>query len=299
MRRDSHLLLDLTVLPASAELTIDSPGWRFVLVQQGHGYLFSRPEVTPMNQGDAVMLSPQATAVFRASQIGEMSLAHFHVLPELLTGLLTLSERRRLETKAASTAPPLLLLAADSAPARQFMEICSVKSPSNNLARRCQLLELAGSVLANELNVRGPRGRRIASARDRFSELLQEMTEAEFLDHRPEELAARCGCSRRHFSRLFRRHLGISIRSKQTQMRLLKARELLADTNEKVMSVAMSAGYRHLGLFNAMFKKQFGMTPTEWRDLNHPRTASPIRVSPDRSTRARQPQPGPADKPNE
>jgi AraC-like DNA-binding protein len=49
-------------------------------------------------------------------------------------------------------------------------------------------------------------------------------------------------------------------------MRLLKARDLLADSNEKVMTVAMAAGYRHLSLFNAMFKKQFGMTPTEWRE---------------------------------
>jgi len=162
--------------------------------------------------------------------------------------------------------PPLLFLSAESPAAKQFVEICSVKQPVNSLTRRCQLLELASSILASELNTRGPRGHRIASARDRFSELIQEMTEAEFLTHPPEELAARCGCSRRHFSRLFRRHLGISIRSKQTPMRLLKARDLLADSNEKVMSVAMAAGYRHLGLFNAMFKKQFGMTPTEWRE---------------------------------
>jgi hypothetical protein len=26
------------------------------------------------------------------------------------------------------------------------------------------------------------------------------------------------------------------------------------------------SGYRHLGLFNAMFKRRFGMTPSEWRD---------------------------------
>jgi len=91
MHRESHLFLDLTVVPPSVELTIDSPGWRFVLVQQGHGYLFAKPEVKPLNTGDAVMISPRAAAVFRASQIGEMTLAHFHVLPDLLTGLLTLA----------------------------------------------------------------------------------------------------------------------------------------------------------------------------------------------------------------
>jgi len=31
------------------------------------------------------------------------------------------------------------------------------------------------------------------------------------------------------------------------------------------MTVAASCGYRHLGVFNALFKKRFAMTPTEWR----------------------------------
>jgi AraC-like DNA-binding protein len=259
------LFLEQTVVPPSAELTIGAPGWRFVLVQQGQGYLFARPETRSLSPGEVLVLSPRAEAVFRASQIGEMTLAHFHVLPDLLTGLLTLAERRQLETKAGSSAPPLLHLPSDSTLAQHFVATCATKAPTNSLVRRCQLLELAGAIFAEELRTRGPRSQRIASARDRFRDLIQQMTEAEFLDHRPEELAERCGCSQRHFSRLFRRHLGISIRSKQTQMRLLKARQLLADTNEKVMTVANSAGYRHLGLFNAMFKRQFGMTPSEWR----------------------------------
>lgn len=286
MPRESHLFLEQTVVPPSAELTIGAPGWRFVLVQQGQGYLFARPETKSLGPGDVLVMSPRAEAVFRASQIGEMTLAHFHVLPDLLTGLLTLSERRQLETKAGSAAPPLLHLPPDSALAQHFMATCATKAPANSLARRCQLLELAGAIFAEELSTRGPRSQRIASARDRFRELIQQMTEAEFLDHRPEELAARCGCSQRHFSRLFRRHLGVSIRSKQTQMRLLKARQLLADTNEKVMSVAIAAGYRHLGLFNAMFKRQFGMTPSEWRE-QHRATLTRMKPSPAISSVAR------------
>lgn len=265
MRRESHLFLDRIILPPREEVTLRAPGWRFVLARHGQGCLFAVRETQLLNEGDVVVLSPRTEAVIRSSQIGEMTLAHFHVVPDLLTGLLTLPELRRLETKAAAAIPPLWVWRADSAPARRFQEICSARQDANTLARRCQLLELAGMIFTAELNTRLPRPRRIASARDRFHELIQQMTEAEFLNHRPDELAARCGCSQRHFSRLFRRHLGISIRSKQTQMRLLKARQLLADTNEKVMSVALAAGYRHLGLFNAMFKRQFGVTPSEWR----------------------------------
>lgn len=99
----------------------------------------------------------------------------------------------------------------------------------------------------------------------RFLELIQSMAETELLNHSPAELAARCGCSARHFARLFRDHFGTSVRSKQTQLKLEKAQRLLAESDAKVLKVAFDVGYRHLGLFNALFKRHFGVTPTEWR----------------------------------
>jgi len=32
-----------------------------------------------------------------------------------------------------------------------------------------------------------------------------------------------------------------------------------------VVTVATTCGYRHLGVFNSLFKRRFAMTPTEWR----------------------------------
>ena len=46
---------------------------------------------------------------------------------------------------------------------------------------------------------------------------------------------------------------------------MLKAVSLLRDPNTKVISVAEECGYNHLSLFNIMFKKRFGVTPSEWR----------------------------------
>ena len=74
-----------------------------------------------------------------------------------------------------------------------------------------------------------------------------------------------CGCSLRHFRRMFRKQFKTSIRAKQTELRLEKARQLLTETDDKTSTIAHAAGYRHLGFFNMMFKKKFGMTPTEWR----------------------------------
>jgi hemolysin activation/secretion protein/AraC-like DNA-binding protein len=110
-------------------------------------------------------------------------------------------------------------------------------------------------------------------ALQRFRQLIQQMPDQEFLKHTPDQIAELCGCSRRHLGRLFRSHFGVALRTKQTELRLLLACQLLMDTNVKIIQVAMESGYRSLGLFNTMFKRAFGMTPSEWRQkyLKKPR----------------------------
>ncbi len=46
---------------------------------------------------------------------------------------------------------------------------------------------------------------------------------------------------------------------------MLQASQLLARTDEKIINVALDSGYRNLSIFNALFKKRFGVTPSRWR----------------------------------
>ena len=73
-----------------------------------------------------------------------------------------------------------------------------------------------------------------------YPTIIQQMPENELVRHTPEQLATLCECSTRHFSRLFRKHFGTSVRSRQTELRLLKARQLLLETDAKITSVALS-----------------------------------------------------------
>jgi AraC-like DNA-binding protein len=91
------------------------------------------------------------------------------------------------------------------------------------------------------------------------------MLEAELAGKTLTELAEHLHCSERHFSRLFREEFGVPLRARQIELRLQRAQQLLGDSDAKIINVAYDSGYRHLGLFNAMFKKRFGVTPSEWR----------------------------------
>jgi AraC-like DNA-binding protein len=52
-----------------------------------------------------------------------------------------------------------------------------------------------------------------------------------------------------------------------TELRMGKAKELLRDTELKINDVAVQVGYQH-SYFNRIFKKQEGMTPSQYRELS-------------------------------
>lgn len=247
------------------EWSFSAPCWRFLRVNRGQGYWIGKPRARALEAGDVVIVSPQVEGFIRASQLGEISLHYFYFCPELLTGLLTLAERHYLDSTAHDARLPRQFLSASHPWARRFEALCLGKTPRNTLHQRGQMLELIGALFGDEAAPKPQKRTRIASAREHFYRLISQMPEGEIIKHTPAELAQRCGCSLRHFSRLFHDHLGISIRAQQTKIRLEKASHLLRETDAKIVQVAMESGYRHLSLFNAMFKKHFGMTPSRYR----------------------------------
>jgi AraC-like DNA-binding protein len=263
------LFVKETVVAPADEWSFSVPCWRFLRVSKGQGYWIGKPRARTLEAGDVVIAGPQQEVVVRASQLGEISLHYFHFCPELLTGLLTLSERRQLDSTANGAHAPFRFLPPSHPLARSFEALCISKGRQNTLHQRGQMLELIGALFSDEAAPRARKRARIASARERFYQLINQMPESEIVKYTPEALAQRCGCSLRHFSRLFHEHLGISIRAQQTKIRLEKASQLLRETDAKIIQIARESGYRHLSLFNAMFKRHFSMTPSQYREQNH------------------------------
>lgn len=193
--------------------------------------------------------------------------------PDLLGGFLTLTERHLLgspEVKSKNT--PQLLPAAHLL-ARQFAQICEQAESSQGLFQRCQLLHLFATALQARL-VQTPCGLGGGQCDKRFKELVASLTEQELMRFTPKELALHCGCSVRHFTRLFHDQFGCSVREKLTELRLRKARELLLLGQSTVAGVAMATGFRHVGLFNVVFKRHFGLTPRHWREQHRAKETS-------------------------
>ncbi len=274
MTVERHLILQEISLRPSGEWT-PGGGWTVVRAAEGAGYCLQHGATArELNAGDMIIAGSNVPVIFRASQLGVLKLEFFLVLPQYLNGLLTVTEWRQLEDTTSQAATRVLHLAADSPPAQKFTRLAA-QAQRDGLAARLSLLQLWAASITSLLPALGTISA-ASNLRDRFRECVGKMSEAELAARSLSELAAELHCSERHFSRLFREEFHVSLRSRQTELRLQRARQLLAESDAKVINVAYESGYRHLGLFNAMFKRRFGVTPSQWRQQNF--SASPQNI---------------------
>ena len=79
------------------------------------------------------------------------------------------------------------------------------------------------------------------------------------------ELAGQFQISETSLKNYFRGVYGQNYSSYQRDIRMKKAAQLLAETTERIAMVAGQVGYENQSKFAAVFKKQFGMSPAQYR----------------------------------
>ena len=77
--------------------------------------------------------------------------------------------------------------------------------------------------------------------------------------------AATAGLSRFHFSRLFRRDIGRPFPTYLNELRIARAKTLLASDHRSVTQVAFAVGFKDVSHFDKTFRKLVGRSPTEYR----------------------------------
>lgn len=271
MAAEQHLIIhDLTLRP-SGEWKTEARGWTVVRVAEGAGYCLHGGTARELNCGDMLVAGPAAPTVMRASQLGEWKLQYFLVQPQQLNGLLMVAEWRQIENFNHQPVGRVLHFAASDPAAQKFTRLAT-QPQRDNLAARSALLQLWASAISGLLGASDPAAAGGSQLRERFRQIIGRMAEVELATRTLSELAAELHCSERHFSRLFREEFKVSLRACQTELRLQRAQQLLTTSNNKIIQVAQESGFHHLGLFNAMFKRRFGVTPSAWRQQNEPVT---------------------------
>jgi hemolysin activation/secretion protein/AraC-like DNA-binding protein len=273
MTVERHLTLQELTLRPGGEWTPQHRGWLVARVAEGVGYWMQNGNVRELNVGDGFVAGFSANLVLRSSQLGALKLQFFSVLPQHLNGVLTVAEAHQLEGAPDNRLPQVSIFSAAEPIGQKFSRLAE-SAHVDGLPARCALLQLWVSALTGVMTspVSESGGNKL---HERFRQIVGKMTEAELSETSLADIARQLHCSERHFSRLFREEFGVPFRARQIELRLQRAQQLLAGSDSKIINVAYESGYRHLGLFNAMFKKRFGVTPGEWRQQNAPKNSPP------------------------
>lgn len=83
-----------------------------------------------------------------------------------------------------------------------------------------------------------------------------------------DEIASHIGMNRSAFCIFFKRNKGMSFSQFVTQYRLSTACKLLRDTKKQVAEVCFAVGFNDLPHFSRVFKKHYGMSPTQFRTVD-------------------------------
>ena len=90
------------------------------------------------------------------------------------------------------------------------------------------------------------------------------------IEHHTEEISLDdvlkvANMSKPTFSRQFKRHTGKTFVDFLNEIRLDEVRRSLLDTEEPISRIALQAGFGNLSHFNRLFRRHFGISPSEFR----------------------------------
>lgn len=71
-----------------------------------------------------------------------------------------------------------------------------------------------------------------------------------------------------YLSRLFKEKTGDNFVGYLTKVRMDKVKELLINTDQKIIDICYMVGYNNSRYFNKVFKQHTGMTPSEYRQTH-------------------------------
>jgi AraC-like DNA-binding protein len=261
---DDCLTLKLRRLEGGEAMEFQAGGILFVILKSGAGVCHCGRLQYRLGTGDVLVVDSACRGKILAQDGGEMVFWFFaaeceHLFP-LFSGREICLLRNVAEGFKTGKVFPV-----SSPVARECLQLAEAVPAQFSLGHRTQVLRIVSAILTAEFNALQPRMPGALPATDHVVQMFEGLQTNELLNLSVGELARKFNCSRRHLNRLFHKHWGLPVASLRMEMRLLKAASLLADPDAKVYCVAAQCGFKHVGPFNASFKKRFGATPNQWR----------------------------------
>jgi AraC-like DNA-binding protein len=272
MKEFVHMSKCERTLFGGAEWPVNTPLWVVLQLDCGVAYARSGQMNEELAPGSALVIPPDSPTTVLASLLGGAGVRGFSIKIGSLYGLLTVTERTCLEGEAAQGCAPFRQLPA-SHPLAIRLGQCLQNGKGPNLPARLGLMQAFAEWLLPFLEKSAAKKTEAIEQdpKARLQRFLNRMPESELSELSLGDLAKDLCCCERHASRLFHEVCGCGFRKYVSELRLKKACQMLAQSDYKIIDVAMDSGHSSLAQFNYTFKNRFRMTPSEWRERHLPR----------------------------
>ena len=101
-----------------------------------------------------------------------------------------------------------------------------------------------------------------------LSEFYDKAQQIEYFSLPYQQFVSKCGKSKEHLIRSFKKVYGFNISEFQHQQRLNYVANTLVSSSKKIIDIFLEAGYEDVSWASVLFKKKYGKTPSEYRKDN-------------------------------
>lgn len=127
------------------------------------------------------------------------------------------------------------------------------------------VIKLLGYIISFDKQ-KGFSGKKIANVIDDARFLLRQNVDQEI---NLEKIAEQHHVGYSYFRQMFKKYTGVSPGQYHLQLRLMRAKELLAASDKSIKEISYELGFKSIYYFSNIFKKKEGMNPSTFRENRH------------------------------
>ena len=167
--------------------------------------------------------------------------------------------------QSSKNKPELILNIDEMKQIRPYFELMVNENQEDQLQKKDKMLNLLDCILVEILRIYNIESNHLTSTYNHklkeFEILLEQFYKTE---KSPSFYADKMAITLKHLNRICKNILNITITELITRRVILESKRIMVDKNRNIAQIADELGYSNYSYFSKLFKKNVGMTPTEF-----------------------------------
>jgi len=144
----------------------------------------------------------------------------------------------------------------------KIFDLIENEQPSYQLISSGHLIKLIGLLIASQKE-EGLQGDKIAETIEKIRFLIREQVETDIV---MQDIAADFNMGYSYFRKMFKKYTGVSPKQYHLQLKIVRAKGLLLNTDMSVKEVCYTLGFQSTSYFSRIFKQKMGITPVSIKE---------------------------------